>query len=92
MEAIMFELRVYYHDVLRYTIIANLDKVQELRNKGFNVQASRLGLGLGFAGRSIRSIPDYGRVEVNGHHNDEFDVPKMADARTGVDHDTLGFY
>lgn len=34
----MLELSVYYHDILRYTIIANLDKVQELRNQGFYVQ------------------------------------------------------
>lgn len=34
----MFMLSVYYHDILRYTIIANFDKVQELRNQGFFVQ------------------------------------------------------
>jgi hypothetical protein len=34
----MLELKVYYHDVLRYTIIANWEKVQELRNQGFYVQ------------------------------------------------------
>ncbi len=34
----MLELLVYYHDVLRYTIFANLDKVQELRNQGFYVE------------------------------------------------------
>jgi hypothetical protein len=34
----MLELRVFYHDVLRYTMIANWDKVQELRNRGFYVQ------------------------------------------------------
>jgi hypothetical protein len=34
----MLELSVYYHDVLRYTIIANWEKVQELRNRGFYVQ------------------------------------------------------
>ena len=33
----MFKLCVYYHDVLRYTIFANLEKVQELRNQGFYV-------------------------------------------------------
>jgi len=38
MESIVVELFVYYNDVLRYTIIANLDKVQELRNQGFYVQ------------------------------------------------------
>lgn len=34
----MLELRVYYHDALRYTIIANWGKVQELRSQGFYVE------------------------------------------------------
>lgn len=34
----MFELNVYYHDILRYTIIASMDKAHELRNQGFYVQ------------------------------------------------------
>ena len=34
----VLELSVYYHDVLRYTIIANWDKVEELRSQGFYVQ------------------------------------------------------
>lgn len=34
----MLELHVYYHDVLRYTIIANWDKVQELQNQGYYVR------------------------------------------------------
>ena len=38
MEAIMYELLVYYHDVLRYTILGSPDKVQELRNQGFYVE------------------------------------------------------
>jgi hypothetical protein len=38
MGVIMFMLSVYYHDILRYTIIANFDKVQELRNQGYYVQ------------------------------------------------------
>lgn len=36
----MFKLCVYYHDVLRYTIFANLEKAQELRNQGFYVDVS----------------------------------------------------
>lgn len=46
----MLELRVYYNDVLRYTIIVNWDKVQELRNQGFYIQVNvvpRSGLELG---------------------------------------------
>ena len=35
----MFELLVYYNDVLRYTILGNSDKAQELRNQGFYVEA-----------------------------------------------------
>lgn len=33
----MFKLYVYYHDILRYTILANLEKAQELRSQGFHV-------------------------------------------------------
>ena len=36
----MFKLCVYYHDVLRYTIVANLEKIQELRSQGFYVEVS----------------------------------------------------
>lgn len=46
MEAILFELKVYYHDVLRYTIIASMDKAHELRNQGFYVQ--------------VKSVPERG--------------------------------
>lgn len=38
MEAIMFTLLVYYHDVLRYTIFGNAEKAQELRSQGFYVE------------------------------------------------------
>ena len=34
----MFALLVYYHDVLRYTIIASAEKAQELRSQGFYVE------------------------------------------------------
>ena len=34
----MFKLFVYRHDVLRYTILGNLEKVQELRSQGFYVK------------------------------------------------------
>ncbi len=33
----MLKLCVYYHGVLRYTIIANMEKAQALREKGFYV-------------------------------------------------------
>jgi hypothetical protein len=33
----MLVLCVYYHGVLRYTIVANMEKAQELRDKGFYV-------------------------------------------------------
>jgi hypothetical protein len=38
MEADMIKILVYYHDVLRYTIWGDSDKVQELRNEGFYVE------------------------------------------------------
>jgi len=31
----MFKLCVYYHGVMRYTIVANMEKAQALRDKGF---------------------------------------------------------
>lgn len=34
----MLKLCVYYHDVLRYTIFASWEKVQELRTQGFYVE------------------------------------------------------
>jgi hypothetical protein len=65
-EATMLQLRVYYHDVLRYTIIANWDKVQELRNKGFNVQVKEVagqGLELGVHKPvEVRSDSEYGAI------------------------------
>jgi hypothetical protein len=33
----MFKLCVYYHGVLRYTIVANMEKAQALRDGGFYV-------------------------------------------------------
>lgn len=33
----MLKLYVYYHGVLRYTIVANMEKVQALRDQGFYV-------------------------------------------------------
>ena len=33
----MLKLCVYYHGVLRYTIVANMEKAEALRDKGFYV-------------------------------------------------------
>lgn len=33
----MLKLCVYYHGVLRYTIVADMEKAQALRDKGFYV-------------------------------------------------------
>jgi hypothetical protein len=46
-EAIMLELRVYCHDALRYTVIGDWNKVQELQGQGYYVDvklAIRRGL------------------------------------------------
>jgi hypothetical protein len=48
----MLELRVYCYGVLRYTIIGDWDTLQELRNRGYYVQAtpalrSKIGMGVG---------------------------------------------
>lgn len=93
----MIELRVYYDDVLRYTIIAHWDKVQELQNLGFYVKAKkvpelRLGLGRNWVGGDHQdrflSIDD----DVIIYHEDEFDVHKLAEVRPDAEHHTLGFY
>jgi len=34
---IMFKLCVYYHGVLRYTVVADMQKAQALRDQGFYV-------------------------------------------------------
>jgi hypothetical protein len=34
---IMFKLCVYYHGVLRYTLVADMEKAQALRDQGFYV-------------------------------------------------------
>ena len=34
----MLKLCVYYNDVLRYTVYANLEKAQELQDQGFYVE------------------------------------------------------
>lgn len=36
-EVTMFKLCVYYHGVLRYTIVSNMEKAQALRDGGFYV-------------------------------------------------------
>ena len=33
----MFKLCVYYHGVLRYTLVAGMEKAEELRAQGFYV-------------------------------------------------------
>jgi hypothetical protein len=33
----MFKLCVYYHGVLRYTLVADMEKAQALRDQGFYV-------------------------------------------------------
>lgn len=38
----MFELHVYYHNILRYTLIANWGKVQELQEQGYYVKVRPL--------------------------------------------------
>ena len=40
----MYELLVYYHDVLRYTVLGNQDKAQELRNQGFYVEVRTISV------------------------------------------------
>jgi len=94
MEAIMLELRVYYLDVLRYTIIANWDKVRELQNRGFYVQVkgvprSRLGLDGGHHPDHVMSIED---DDVIVHREDGFGVHKLAEVRPDAEYHEVGIY
>ena len=92
----MFEISVYYDDVLRYTIIANWDKARESWDKGFYVQvreAPGQGLGLGLDGwRSPRSLPVNGGDDVIRYHDNEMGVHKPAGVQSYAEHDTFGFY
>lgn len=69
---IMFEIRVYYHDVLRYTIFADWGKVQELLNSGLNVEVKEVpGNGLESGEwRSLSSFPVNGGSNVIVYEND----------------------
>jgi hypothetical protein len=56
-EAIMLELRVYCHDVLRYTVIGDWKKAQELQSQGYYVDVKlAIRRGLGMDDRSDHSI------------------------------------
>jgi len=62
-KVIMLELRVYCYGVLRYTIIGDWDMLQELRNRGYYVQAtlalrSKMGMGVGNRKDQLISIED----------------------------------
>lgn len=90
----MFEIRVYYHDVLRYTIVGNWDKVQELRNIGFNVQVQdapgqRLGLG---GWRSPTSFEVNGGDDAIVHHDNEYSTHILSEMRPDIEHHTLSYY
>jgi hypothetical protein len=39
----MFKLCVYYHGVLRYTLVAGMEKAQQLRDEGFYVVVKAVG-------------------------------------------------
>jgi hypothetical protein len=91
---IMYEIRVYYHDVLRYTVIADWGKVQELLNSGLNVQvkeAPGYGLGLG-KWRSLSSFPVNGGGNMIVNHGDDFTSRKQAEVRSDVEDQTLIYY
>jgi hypothetical protein len=71
-EVIMLELRVYCYGVLRYTIIGDWDMLQELRNRGYYVQAtpalrSKIGIGAGGRKDQLTSIED---GDVSVRHDD----------------------
>ncbi|MDH4234300.1 MAG: hypothetical protein OEV15_04095 [Gallionella sp.] len=88
----MFELNVYYDDVLRYAIIGNWGKVQELRDQGFYVQVkeiprSKLNWAEGERPDHFMSIDD-----AIIYHEDEFGLHELAELRPAGVHYRLGFY
>lgn len=94
MENIMFEIRVYYHDVLRYSIVADWGKVQELLNSGFNVQVNEVqGHGIRSEGwRSLSSFQVNGEDSVVIHHDDEIAEHKQAELRSDLVAQMLMYY
>jgi hypothetical protein len=89
----MLELIVNSNDVLRYRIIGDWDKVQELRNRGYYVQVkllprSRPGSDVG--NRSVHSTSTRNNYDL--HHDDEFDVHNLAEARPDDESYVIGFY
>jgi hypothetical protein len=90
----MFEIRVYYHDVLRYTIVGNWDKVQELRNSGFNVQVQEApGQGSGSGGwRTPTSFEVNGRDDAIVDHDHGYSTHILSEMRPDVEHRMLSYY
>ena len=83
----MLEIRVYYNDVLRYTVVGNWDKVQELRNIGLTVQvkeAANQGLGVA-EWRSPRSFEVNEVGDVIANHDDEYSAHRLAEIRSDVE-------
>lgn len=93
-KAIMFELRVYCYGVLRYTIIGDLDMLQELRDRGYYVQANpalrtKIGLDVGNRNDQFMSI---GNGDGFVHHDDDFGMHKLAEERPDDEHYTFDFH
>jgi len=89
----MLELIVNSNDVLRYRIIGDWDKVQELRNRGYYVEVKsvpRSKSELDVGNRTVHLISTKNDYDL--HHNDEFDVHKLAEVRPDDESYTIGFY
>jgi hypothetical protein len=86
----MFELRVYYNDVLRYTIFTDWGKVQDLLNSGLKVEvkeAPRNGLESG-EWRSFSSFPVKGGGYVTVY-KDDLAEHKQPEERSDLEDPTL---
>jgi hypothetical protein len=89
----MLELIVNSNDVLRYRIIGDWDKVQELRSRGYYVEVKlvpRSKSGSDVGNRSVHYTSTENEYYL--HHNDEFDVHKLAEVRPDDESNTIGFY
>lgn len=64
----MLEIKVYFYDVLRYTVIGDWDKVHELQNHGYSVYASPIVQNGSNKDASLKRNFSIGNIEYPDHH------------------------
>jgi len=64
----MLEIKVYFYDVLRYTIIGDWDKVHELQNNGYSVHVSPVGQQGSSQADRLKHNLSFGNIEYPDRH------------------------